>query len=652
MPAYYRAMFSEFLDESESEIIGQLTIKNGKSRFPLAYEQIDAWKWQLPILQDGLRAIILSRPASSKWSVLLEYPIPLLGYRIDCVLLCGTVVLVIEFKTGEDNSGGIRQVEDYALNLSNFHEGSHQLCLVPVVIRGHSEGKTISVRVAGSKIASVAVISGKSFPELLESICDAYVETAFELDAAAWDAARFKPVPPIIEAAVRLYEGKDIFAIDHACAPADSLERASSVIASVVSAVSDSKAICFVTGVPGAGKTLVGLNAAHSPLLNGDVSFLSGNGPLVKVIREALLRDAKKKRGLSRKVATPEINAFIHNVHRFAEEYDAAGKIPVQATIIFDEAQRAWDKEENMDRFDRNKSEPEMLLEIMDRRPQAVIVALIGGGQEINSGEAGIAEWGRALQAFPNWKVYASPEVIKGDSATAGFRLFEGVINPVNNIEEIAALHLNTSIRSIRGQFISNWVNAILEGRVSEAAEIVRDSEFKIHITRRLSNARQWLKAQRRGSQNSGLVGSAAAARLRADGLEYSFGFHKEFKWEHWFLDDESDARSCNKLEVFATQFEIQGLELDWVGVCWGEDFVFTDDRWTSMAFRSTKWKPMKNERKHFFRKNGYRVLLTRARQGMIIYVPSPHSGDTTRSHSLLDSTYQALLSAGAVPLQ
>lgn len=651
MPAYYRASFAELMSHSESEVIGELTLRNSKSRFPLAFEQIDAWKWQLPVLKMAVTAVTDLAPRDQEWAVLLEYPIPLLGDRIDCVLLCGSVAVVVEFKSGEDSSGGVRQVEDYAINLSCFHEASRHLFIQPLVIRRQAPARDFPAIDSTIQIGPVIVSDEQRFPGLLQTVLRRRPATAKPILPHLWDEARFKPIPPIIKAAVQLYEGKDVFAIDHACAPAESLSNATSAIASIVTSVTKSKAICFVTGVPGAGKTLVGLNAAHSPLLSGGVSFLSGNGPLVKVIREALLRDAKAKRGLSRRAATPEINAFIHNVHRFAEEYEPADKIPVQETIIFDEAQRAWDREENLKRFERDKSEPQMLLEIMARRERAVIVALIGGGQEINSGEAGIAEWGRALQMFPDWRVYASPEVLRGDSSTAGFRLFESISNPVNIITEVPAIHLNTSIRSIRGQFVSDWVNLLLEGHLSRAADLLGDSDFTIQVTRNLETARSWLRSNRRGTQNAGLVGSSAATRLRADGLEPSFAFHKDFEWEHWFLNDESDARSCDKLEVFATQFEIQGLELDWIGVCWGEDFVYTEDAWKSMVFRSTGWKPLNNDKKHFFRKNGYRVLLTRARQGMIVYVPEPPAQDSTRAHSLLDETCGALLKAGATPL-
>jgi DUF2075 family protein len=646
MPAYYRATFQEFESHSDTEIVGVMAVINSQSRFPLKAEQIDAWLLQLPALRDCVE--LLSREFNHpEWSVLLEYPIPLLGDRLDCALLCGGVIVVIEFKSGElSSSAARRQAEDYAANLANFHEGSAGRPIQTVV----AAGQTLSVRkfrysfVAGHNELASAVM------EALAAHQDATNEF---IDAAGWDRSRFKPIPPIINAAVQLYEHKDVFAIEHACAPVESLTSATDAIVKVVSSAQSStpKSICFVTGVPGAGKTLVGLNAVHHPQIQSSSTFLSGNGPLIDVIREALLRDARKRRGLTRAAALPEINAFIHSVHRFAELFVGNDMVPIQATLVFDEAQRAWDRERNLAQFDRDISEPEMLLEIMDRREKATIVALVGGGQEINSGEAGLAEWGRALQRFPDWQVHASPEVLRGGSATAGFRLFETVENPVNYVAVTPELHLHTNVRSIRGKFVAEWVNSLLEGELEKASKCASDSPFKINVTRSITELRKRLRQNRKGNETAGLVGSASAARLRAEGLEYSFAFHKDFDWENWFLDTEEDVRSCNRLEVFATQFEIQGLELDWVGMCWSEDFVFENGAWHSKNFHNKGWRENKNPTRHFFRKNAYRVLLTRARQGMTLFVPIADPEDNTRLAAHLDETYRALIDAGAVPL-
>lgn len=228
----------------------------------------------------------------------------------------------------------------------------------------------------------------------------------------------------------------DVFEIGHACAAREDLERTTNTLVQIVldAQASGQKAICFTTGVPGAGKTLVGLNTVHRPEIKNFSAFLSGNGPLVKVIQEALIRDVVQRSRLdnqrvTRRQAELEVRTFVHNVHRFADQYYGEGRRePAQNVVVFDEAQRAWDAEQNKRAERPQVSEPEMMLEVMDRRSDwAVLIGLIGGGQEINRGEAGLAEWGRALARFPHWRVYASPTVLRPDSPV-GFRLFESPV--------------------------------------------------------------------------------------------------------------------------------------------------------------------------------------------------------------------------------
>jgi hypothetical protein len=434
------------------------------------------------------------------------------------------------------------------------------------------------------------------------------------------------------------------------------------------------KVICFTTGVPGAGKTLVGLNTVHRPEIKNFSSFLSGNGPLVKVIQEALVRDVvERNRGMEREQrvtrsqAEVEVQAFVHNVHRFADQYYGEGRRePTQKVIVFDEAQRAWDAEQNKRAKRPQVSESEMMLEVMDRHSDwAVIIALIGGGQEINRGEAGLAEWGRALARFPHWTVFASPYAL-GRESPVGFRLFENAIPNPDRVVPIETLHLDVCTRSIRAQRISDWVDAVLSGRKNEAARIAEGIEARPVITRDLSVARVWLNANRRGRTRSGLVASASAARLRVDGLEPTFDFHQRFDWEHWFLDSPdcadpkckhrycNDVRASSRLEVAATQFEIQGLELDWVGLCWGDDLTWNKAEWVCRRFNNKCWKliSLDDYRRRSYLVNAYRVLMTRARQGMVIYVPQPDRGDTSRLHTELDDTAKFLIGCGALLIQ
>jgi Uncharacterized conserved protein (DUF2075) len=674
MPAYYRAALGSFIEENAATILWQLTQANGAERFPLTHQSIEAWRVQLPVLTAGVGELVRAFPDAHNWSILLEYPIPIVGKRVDAVLLARNVVVVIETKTGISPTSAARQVDDYALNLACFHEGSECRALVPLVV---SDAPTVMNRTTtrfDRLIEECRFSSTASIGETLKMICRQYVrEDQQQIDADSWNNGRFKPIPPIIDAAVALYSDMDVFEIGHACAAREDLERTTNALVRTVLEARErnEKVICFTTGVPGAGKTLVGLNTVHRPEIKNFASFLSGNGPLVKVIQEALVRDVVKRsqgtdQRINRREAQLEVHAFVHNVHRFADQYYGEGhQTPVQNVIVFDEAQRAWDDEENARAGRPCVSEPRMMIEVMDRHPDwAVIIALIGGGQEINRGEAGLAEWGRALAHFPRWRVHASPNVLNRDIGTDGFRLFETVEDPYpDRIIQSPSLHLEVCTRSIRAQRISDWVDSVLTGKHREAAQIARSLDAKPAVTRSLSTARAWLNYNRRGRTRSGLVASASALRLRADGLEPTFDFQQRFDWEHWFLDIHdctdpdcdhkycNDVRASSRLEVAATQFKIQGLELDWVGLCWGEDLTWDNLQWTYRRFNNKQWKQIKEDdhRRIAYLVNAYRVLMTRARQGMVIYVPAPAKDDASRLPLELDYTANLLISCGAV---
>ncbi len=379
---------------------------------------------------------------------------------------------------------------------------------------------------------------------------------------------------------------------------------------------------------------------------------MSGNGPLVKVLQHLFIQESMS-RGNSAAQAKTEAKTLIENVHVFAKYYteDNPGP-PANHAIIFDEAQRAWNRAQNKKKFQRDYSEPEMLLRIMERHEGwATVVALVGGGQEINDGEAGLEEWGRALSgAAKDWVVYASPEVLEGGASTAGHRLFEDVAKK-QSVRTNSALHLRTSNRSLRTDKLAIWVNHVLEGSAEEAASLGITSSFPILLSRSLGETRAKLSEYKIGATRFGLTGSSGAARLRAEGLEPSSTFHAEYPWHHWYLSENTDIRSSYQCEVFATEFEIQGLELDWTGICWGGDFVWQDTKgWQLRGLRhgsQTKWKEISNAEKRIYKRNAYRVLLTRARQGMIIFVPRGNSRDPTNRCDEFDSTANFLLRCG-----
>jgi hypothetical protein len=421
---------------------------------------------------------------------------------------------------------------------------------------------------------------------------------------------------------------------------------------------------------------------------SSQATFLSGNGPLVAVLREALARDFSqrlktrrlksrpilgKKRyqssggpigeiveqvvqiprseldAIRRKEIDRQVRTLIESVHVFAKYYweDKPHEVPNNVAIVFDEAQRAWNEERNAKKFERPISEPEMLLSIMERHRGAVIVALVGGGQEINDGEAGLSEWGRALQKHTSWQIVASP-IVFTEGHDERFKLANDKNVFGGRVISDPALHLNVATRSLSAERICEWVDAVLGGDVEHARRVASSLENRPKITRDLASARVWLRGACDGLERSGLVGSANAKRLRADGLEPSYEFHSNYKWPLWFLNSAEDVRSSSRLEVFATQFEIQGLELDWVGVCWSDDFTWSGERWVTQDFDYYRWNKNSDESQNKYRLNGHRVLLTRARKGMVIVVPSPDPLDSTRLHSELEKTASFLCSCGA----
>ena len=421
------------------------------------------------------------------------------------------------------------------------------------------------------------------------------------------------------------------------------------------------RTICFVTGVPGAGKTLTGLDVVHDPELRQSKSlsgiFLSGNGPLVKVIRGALVQSQTAK-GLSKRDAEREVSTFIQNVHVFLREYvENSNAPPPENVVVFDEAQRAWDDAQMMRKRKIKASEAQLLIDVMERLDDwAVIIALVGGGQEIFDGEAGLEEWGRALaKRKVAWRVVASPEVLTGGASVAGHRLFESStpdnVDPVENEQA----HLHVVVRSHRAQLWAEWINEFLKLDHDDALTKMPDSiEFPCYMTRDLARAKAWLRMQHTNTpeERIGLVATSQDLRLRADGLERSSAFRLNYAFDHWFLADDRDIRTSNMLEVAASEFECQGLELDWVGLCWGGDLLPNSEgsEWEYRKFRGAGWQFTKKEVERRYTLNRYRVLLTRARKGLVIWVPPGDPRDPTRKPEGFDRVFEALQKAG-IPL-
>ncbi len=592
----------------------------------------------------------------------LEYVVPRLGSRIDAVVIAGPAVLVLEFKVGEREyrRADINQVWDYALDLKNFHQASHSAPIVPILVA--TDAPTADANLTKPFADGVYEPVRTNTDGLRRVIEQAARQLQGEsIDAEAWGRAQYQPTPTIIQAAQALYSQHSVDAIARNDAGARNLARTSRSIEHLIddARANGRKAIAFVTGVPGAGKTLVGLDVATRRRDESKPShavFLSGNGPLVAVLREALIRDEVRR--LAAGGTRPrkgdvgqKVKAFIQNVHHFRDEGIRTPDAPSDHVVIFDEAQRAWNREMTADFMARKKkqpgfsqSEPEFLVSVLDRhRDWAVVVCLVGGGQEINRGEAGIGAWLDAVSAkFREWHVHVSPELT--DSEYAAGHALERLAGR-RNVTRDAALHLAVSMRSFRAENVSHFVKAVLDREVATATSTLREvlARYPIALTRRLDLAKEWVRTHARGTERFGMVASSAAYRLKPHAIDVRVDVDPV----HWFLDDAHDTRSSFYLEDAATEFQVQGLELDWVCVSWDADLRAGPEGWSYHAFRGDRWTAVHKPDRRQYLLNAYRVLLTRARQGMVVFVPEGDMRDHTRKAEWYDSTFEYLAGIG-----
>ena len=663
MPAYYRATLAEFLADEPARVLGVLASRSAQQGFTdLKQRQTRAWEVEITALRATAAELATSQPTSGEWGLLLEYPIPRRQKRIDAVLLAGDVILCVEFKTEEreHTAQARQQAEDYALDLRDFHEESRGRRIVPIAVSLRA-GATPAATTA-SDIEPVRPTLATNGGELARVLAEAFTsETSGDgqIDAGRWDTSAYRPVPTIIEAAESLFAGHDVRELAHSHAGATNLTATSTRLLEIIREAQTGrrKVVCFVTGIPGAGKTLAGLNVVHNPTLRRDGRapgvFLSGNGPLVRIVRAAIERDFKRR--VRETGAERTSGTFIQNVHEFVRDALAKpDKPPAENVVVFDEAQRAWDTKQNAKKTGREESEPQTVLGIMDRHSDwAVLVALVGGGQEINVGEAGLSEWGRTIRDhFPHWQIAVSPSALTGDASVAGHRLFADDSRGATIIHEEPALHLDVNLRAFRVRKLTEWVNAVLSGNAAHAKALVGElDEFPLAMTRDLAVARAWLRERTRGLRRCGLVASSGAIRLRADGLELSSGFRQGNRdlFVHWFLNLPPDVRSSNQLEVAASEFECQGLELDWVGLCWGGDLSVdpATSAWSFRHFAGTKWQALASPIDRAYLLNTYRVLLTRAREGAIVWIPRGDASDETRAPHHFDATADFLRNCG-----
>ena len=649
--SYYAADVEKFFATTSDEILGTIT---ANSVFAVEPSQRNAWIIQIEVLKPALAGV--------QGTIFFEFNVPRIGSRIDAVLISGPAVFVIEFKVGETHfkRDDLNQAWDYALDLKNFHKASHNVPIIPILVATHSHKSDLDLP---DPYADNVFPPSKSNSAGLGQLIRAGLDqtTGDRLDARAWGASPYQPTPTIIEAAQTLYAQHSVEAIARNDAGARNLRLTSHRIEQIVEEARKRKrkVIVFVTGVPGAGKTLVGLNVAtkkRDKLQPTHAVFLSGNGPLVNVLQEALARDEivrlrrqldKTRKGLVKQ----KIKVFIQNVHHFRDAGLRDDQAPSDHVVIFDEAQRAWNREMTAQFMLRKKkrvgfdqSEPEFLISYLDRHDDwAVVICLVGGGQEINRGEAGISAWLDAVNTtFSSWYVYVSPELT--DSEYAAGHALETLSGRTNVVRD-NSLHLAVSMRSFRAEHVSSFVKAVLDCERGKAREILMSisSRYPIALTRNLDIAKKWIRTRARGSERFGMVASSGAQRLKPHAIDVRV----EINPIHWFLNDSKDTRSSFYMEDAATEFQVQGLELDWVCVTWDADLRFTQADWNYHSFVGSKWTSVhKLDRRQYLR-NAYRVLLTRARQGMVIFVPPGDSSDHTRTPAYYDSTFEYLAGIG-----
>jgi hypothetical protein len=652
--AYYSSSINGFINENTDAIYGKISGQYDLNK--LTIQQSNAWKSQIIILKETLSVF------SGK--VYFEFTIPRMGKRVDNILIIDNCIFVLEFKIGSSvyDKYAKEQAFDYGLDLNNFHEGSHEKIIIPILVADRAYSIQNFYKRSFDNLYETICSNSSDLTEVISTTLSNFKDIA-KVDIGYWENSIYKPTPTIIEAATALYKKHNVGEISRSDSGAENLSITSECISQIIDLSKENrrKSICFITGVPGAGKTLAGLNIANlrsNYKEEEHAVFLSGNGPLVDVLREALARDKVKmakeiNEAMTKSSASSQVKSFIQNIHHFRDASIKDDKAPIEKVTIFDEAQRAWTKEQASNFMKRNKgivdfdkSEPEFLIEVMDRHQDwCTIVCLIGGGQEINTGEAGLEEWIRPFAVkFNDWDIYYSSKIVEDENYIKD----ENALVILKDRKAIRKdeLHLSVSLRSFRSAQLSSFIQEIINNDIHKAKVIYHDfikKDYPIKITRDLNTARNWLKKQSKGSERIGIVASSGGIRLRPFGLNVKAKIDAPI----WFLNDRDDIRSSYFLEEVATEFDIQGLELDWTCLAWDGDLFYDNEKWNFRKFKGTKWQNINNNEIINYLINSYRVLLTRARQGMVIYIPDGNNEDITRPHFMYDGTFNFFKALG-----
>ena len=649
--SYFSESFDKFLSTTDDQILGELTRHH---KFELDINQKNAWQEQIKILKKITTNL-------SDGYISFEFEIPRMGKRIDNVLIIDGVIFVLEFKIGESSFQKIDkvQVEDYCLDLKNFHKGSHDKIIVPLlVITNNDKNISKSFKKAEDNIYEPINANTEDLEKIILSIIEK--ENAKKFDYKNWESLPYEPTPTIIEAATQLYATHGVENITKSEGDRENLKATRNSVVEIIrnSKKNNEKSICFITGVPGAGKTLAGLDIIRD-LTSSDKDkdirsvYLSGNLPLVTVLRESLARDKVLREKIRKSEAKRAVQQFIQPIHHFRKEYIHHTNAPDEKVIIFDEAQRCWTEKKlfnylkEKEKLEINKSEPEVLIEVMNRHENwCVLICLVGGGQEIYNGEGGVVEWFNAIKnKFSHWKMYFPKSIISMPEYNWDNKL-DKIVEDSSNFFEKNNLHLNVSKRSFRAEKVSALIENILNLELDSAQHLLKEisDKYPILLTRNLDNAKNWIKNKKRGSERFGLLGSSGAKRLKTEGISVE----DKPDISSYFLDnEEKDFRSSNFLEKVATEFDVQGLELDWSIVGWDYDFSYQGSKWEYRKLIGSNWQNINNPENILYKKNAYRVLLTRARQGMIIFVPHGDDQDYSRQKYFYNGTFELLKKIG-----
>ncbi len=677
--AWYAKERETFICDSVESVVGELASSAVSEGMHVESEQHQEWRASVGLLQKELqtraseimvlKAALAEPDLAAYRHVLLEFDFRRRGLRMDCVLLGDGVIAVLEFKRSKLTAADREQVMNYAVNLVEFHEETRRVLteergvVAPVLVTTNKASGTKAKATDDflrspweGVLARPVECDGTNLHASLRSLLERRRATV-TIDRTRWLSSRFSPSSTILDAAISLYGQHEVSAIAAHAAPAELIERCSQEVAEIArrSLTERTNRIIFVSGAPGAGKTLVGLRLAFDPRLRDEAVFVTGNTPLVEVL-SAALKDAYKRRARSAAGAVVA-SGYAHEdaarvvgmstfklvkAHAFLGERGTHLQATDGRVVIFDEAQRTYCKGRQVMRKPLEADEARLILEsLMRTHPNgAVVVALIGHNQAINSGEMGIAAWFKAAGEC-GWRITISDETMSLDEVAT-----TGVWSTHPLRDRLVTGHLPHSMRYYRNGGLERWAEHVLDDRVEAAAALARELDERgdtVWITRDLVAARQWVRSRKVGQDRVGIIASGQARRLAAEGLFVDF----KPDIANWMLKPSGDVRSANMLETVQNQYQVQGLELDYTLVCWDGDLRRSAHGWSAWKMNGADWN---KDKELGFAKNGYRVLLTRARKGMIVFVPRGdiNGEDETRPPAMYSAIAEHLIQCGA----